>query len=82
LYRVIAYGRGFVDVSGLDMAVYPLRITPLFREGWGYGFDGLMVFGVLAVLAAWYPTRARLEEDEVGATTSSGGEGVRMERFA
>jgi hypothetical protein len=73
---VVAYTRGFVDLTGRDMAVWPLRIDPLFREGWGYGFDGLMVFGVVAVVAAWYPTRRRLGSDEVRA------EGVRMERFA
>ncbi|ERF71771.1 hypothetical protein EPUS_01686 [Endocarpon pusillum Z07020] len=72
IYRTVAASKGLVDEWGKDAAVYPLRVTPLFSERWNYGFDAFMVFVLVVVWAAWFPTRDRLgEDDEVGTGMQS-----------
>ncbi len=40
LFRVVAYSRGLMDPWNVDKYTQPLRIDPLFREGWMYGLGG------------------------------------------
>lgn len=75
IYRTTAYSKGLVDKHS---SVYPLRSIPLYKENWSYAFDALMVFVLIVVWAAWFPTRARLgeeddEEEEVVGTGGAGG---------
>lgn len=72
LYRIVAYSKGLADEWGTDASVYPLKTRPLFREGWGYGFDALVIFVLVGCVAAWYPTQERLGEDEVGGGAGAG----------
>jgi RTA1 like protein len=72
IYRVIAYSRGLIDPYNQNANTFPLRETPLFHDGFMYGFDALLIFLVLAVLAAWYPTRHSLEEGESSSFRSVG----------
>ncbi len=74
---MVAYSRGLVDEWNADVKTAPLRVRPLFVEGWGFGFDALVVFVILVVLGVWYPDRASLDEEDgvrrVGRGSGRGG---------
>lgn len=77
IYRVVAYARGLVDPFNVDVEgkTAPLRVKPLFLEGWGYGFDALAIFALLCAVAAWYPGWMERGDRSGGSSTGGGGGG-------
>lgn len=73
LYRVCSYSRGVIDLYNDDPLSLPLKIKPLWIEGFNYGFDALVAFIILVALAVWYPDHSSLDEGEDVAGPVMGG---------